>query len=301
MSLFGELKRRNFQRVLAVTAIVLMINPVSAAPGVETHEETRRVSERYLELELAGDYDALKDIYAKDMVFFDPTGDVFPGPVSQGTVTGVDAIIAMQKGWGLAEQDFKVDQAFFVGEYAMHRGTLTVRYKGGTEYFPFPFVTVHRVSDGKLTERTDFGEYIQTFRLGDQWDANTQSTREVADGALAAYLGADLETTAELAAEDIQFQDPTSKVFGPPAGELYQGRDELIDRRRQIYENVRDFDLRVEKSFYTNHHAVYMGMTTYRIGERVWTQPAVFVFEVRDGRVTRQWDFVDYTVGPGNG
>ena len=25
---------------------------------------------------------------------------------------------------------------------------------------------------------------------------------------------------------------------------------------------------------------------------------AVFVIEVRDGRVTRQWDFVDYSVGP---
>ena len=36
---------------------------------------------------------------------------------------------------------------------------------------------------------------------------------------------------------------------------------------------------------------------TLRNGVR-YEQPAVFVVEVRDGRVTRHWDFVDYTVGP---
>lgn len=42
-----------------------------------------------------------------------------------------------------------------------------------------------------------------------------------------------------------------------------------------------------------------MGTTTYTTArEQRFAQPAVFVFEVREGKVTRQWDFVDYTVGP---
>jgi ketosteroid isomerase-like protein len=179
---------------------------------------------------------------------------------------------------------------------------LTVRYSNGEQRFPIPFVTIHRVVDGRVTERLDFGEYIETFDLGDAFDANTSSTKEVADRALQAYLDGDLETTREVSDPDIQFQDPTSKVFGPPSGELYQGRDELLRRRTQIYENIKGFNLEVETSFVANHHAVYMGQTTYTIANGTkFRQPAVFVFEVRGGKVTRQWDFVDYTVGPVEG
>jgi len=40
------------------------------------------------------------------------------------------------------------------------------------------------------------------------------------------------------------------------------------------------------------------GRTTYTIGNQSYDQPALFVVEVRDGLVTGQWDFVDYTVPP---
>jgi hypothetical protein len=117
------------------------------------------------------------------------------------------------------------------------------------------------VVEGRITERIDFGEYIESLGRGNEFDGTTASTREVADRALRAYLDGDLDTQAELFAPDIQFQDPTSRVYGPPSGQLYQGADELLRRRRQIYPGVSDFNR-------------------------------------RDGKVTRQWDFVDYTVGP---
>jgi len=296
--------RRSVRFWVSLSVLGLALGPgaASAHQGGALAQKTAAVSERYLELDLAGELDALLEVYAADAVFFDPTGDVFRGPVSQGPVIGAETIVAMQKGWGLAEQALKVDAAFAVGEYALHRGMLTVRYSNGEQRFPIPFVTIHRVVDGRVTERLDFGEYIETFDLGDAFDANTSSTKEVADRALQAYLDGDLETTREVSDPDIQFQDPTSKVFGPPSGELYQGRDELLRRRTQIYENIKGFNLEVETSFVANHHAVYMGQTTYTIANGTkFRQPAVFVFEVRGGKVTRQWDFVDYTVGPVEG
>ena len=160
-------------------------------------------------------------------------------------------------------------------------------------------MTVLRARDGRIIERTDFGEYIQSFQLGERFAPNTVSTAEIAARYLGAYLNEDIETTAELVSPDVVFQDPTSQVFGPPSGELYSGAEELLARRRRIYSSISDFTFDVEESFVANHHAVYMGSVRYTIASgATYEQPAAFVIEVRDGRVSRHWDFVDYTVGP---
>lgn len=266
-------------------------------PGLSA-QTTDEVVARYIDLNFSQRYDELIDLYAPDAVFHDPTGDVFEGPVSEGPVRGASSIIAMQKSWGLAETRWEIDASFSVGQYNLRRGILNVRYQGSDQWIPIPLVTVLRVVDGRIAERTDFGDYTEPFGLSG-FDEATASTRDVAGRALRAYLDGDVETQIALSAEDIQFQDPTSRVYGPPSGELYQGVDVLAARRRQIYVNVSDFDLDVEKEFVGNHHAVFMGTTTYTVrGGQRFEQPAVFVFEVRDGKVTRQWDFVDYTVGP---
>jgi ketosteroid isomerase-like protein len=158
---------------------------------------------------------------------------------------------------------------------------------------------VLRAVDGHITERTDFGEYIESFGLGKRFQQTTEDTRQTAMLYLRAYLGGDLDTQEALVASDVIFQDPTSKIYGPPSGEVYRGREALIARRRQIYESITGFDLQIDESFVANHHAVYMGTVTYTVGENAhYAQPAVFVLEVRDGKVVRHWDFVDYTVGP---
>jgi ketosteroid isomerase-like protein len=282
-------------RLARFVALTLAVSPA----GLLAQQSTRSVTDRYIELTFSQQYDALLDLYAADASFHDPTGDVFRGPVAEGPVQGADAIVSMQKGWGLAETVFDVQASFTVGEYSLYRGTLNTRYEGADSWTAIPFVTVLRVVEGRILERTDFGEYVESFALGSGFQANTDATNKIASQYLRAYLDGDVNTQAALASVDIIFQDPTSRVYGPPSGELYQGLDVLIARRNQIYESVSDFDFEVAESFVANHHAVFMGTTTYtlRAGQR-FAQPAVFVVEVRDGKVTRHWDFVDYTVGP---
>jgi len=287
------------RRLNAALAVVLLLAPTHLMAQNAATEMTRTVSQQYLDLDTSLKFDALADVYAPDAQFLDPTGEVFPGIVSQGTIKGAKTIIELQKSWGLTGVDFDIDASFFVGEYALHRGTYNTQFSSSDTWTPIPFITIHRVQNERITERLDFGEYIESFGLGDQFNTTTETTRTVAQTYLRAYLDRDFDTQTELAAADIQFQDPTAQIFGPPMGELFQSAETLIDRRKQVFQNIQAFDLEVEKSFVANHHAVYMGTTTYTLasGQR-YAQPAVFIIEVRDGKVTQHWDFVDYTVGP---
>ena len=65
-----------------------------------------------------------------------------------------------------------------------------------------------------------------------------------------------------------------------------------------MYRQVVGIFFEAAESFYTNSHAVYMGTVRYTKDGSAYAQPGAIVIEVRDGKVTRQWDFVDYTVGP---
>ncbi|MEM8934654.1 MAG: nuclear transport factor 2 family protein [Acidobacteriota bacterium] len=255
------------------------------------------VAERYLETTFGRDYDALMGLYAADAVFHDPTADVFQGPVSEGPVRGAAAIVAMQKSWGLGDVDFQPDDAFTVGEHTLHRGTLTVAYAGSEQRYAIPFVNVLRVVDGRVVERLDFAEYVETFDLGDAFEATSAATRQVADPYLAAYLEGDLDTQSALMAATIHFQDPTAAIVGGDAP--IDGAEKLLASRRAMYSSVASFELDVAEQFVSNHHAVYMGTVRYQLtsGQR-FEQPAVAVIEVHDGKVTRHWDFVDYDVPP---
>lgn len=282
--------------LLLVTSAASMLLPVEGG-GQAT--STRAVADRYLALTFNQEYDALLDVYAEDATFFDPTGEVFAGPVADGPLQGADAIVALQKSWGLQGSEFDVDTSFSVGEYSLHRGSLRVRYDAAGPWTEFPFVTVLRVRSGRVIERTDFGAYVESFHLGERFRDAADETRTVAAEYLRAYLDADLDAQRRLLAPDARFQDPTAQVYGPNSGQPLIGADQILRKRAQTFQNVTDFDLDVSASFVSYHHAVYMGTTKYtlRNGAR-YEQPAIFVIEVRDGHVTRHWDFVDYSVGP---
>lgn len=282
------------QVILSVATLTALL--VNADNGAAV-ANVRQVSEHYLQLDNHQRYDELLSVYQTNARFVDPTADVFPGPIGKGPLIGAQAIVAEQKRWGLAEQQFAIDGSFAVGDIVLRHGVLKVRYQDSTQFIPIPFVTIHRIVDGKIAERTDFGEYIQSFGLGDRFTENTKATQDIANRYLQAYLAADLALQRELSAEDIVFQDATAAVFGNGAGQAIVGRAALMQKRQHTFAKVSHFGLQVDHSFVANHHAVFIGTTTYTIAGKTWTQPAVFVFEVKDGKVTRQWDFVDYSVG----
>lgn len=286
-------------RILALLALALVApGAVGDARAQAPGADTRTVTDRYIELTFQRRYDDLRDLYADDAVFFDPTGDVFAGRVADGPVHGGEAIVALQKSWGIADARFDPDAVFTVGEYSVYRGTLDVRFEDSSASYAVPFLTVLRARDGRVVQRTDFGEYVESFGLGDGFDATTKSTRAVADRYLAAYTGGDLAAQTELVAADVRFQDPTARIFGPGSGRLFESADELLARRHQIYAAIGAFTFDVEDSFAANHHAVYWGTVRYAAGGSRYAQPAVMIVEVHDGLVTRHWDFVDYSVGP---
>ena len=281
-----------------VLAFLILLSCFPYLTSAQNHT-TKDVSLQYLKFDSEINYVGMETILADDMVFSDPTGDVFNGPVSKGPVHGSAAILQMMRGWGLGEVRFEPDFSFYAGEYALHRGTYNVKYAGAPQWYAIPFVTIHRIRDGKVIERTDFGEYIESFGLGSGFDENTESTTSIARQYLQAYLDIDLDLQAKLMSPSIQFQDPTAQMFGPPMGSIFESEEGLLEVRKQIFENLTDFDFEIESEFAANHHAVFMGTITYKIGsEETYRQPAVFVMEVRDGEVTRHLDYVDYTVGP---
>lgn len=293
------MKRKTYLIPLAVALIQSSLYLGFAVAQVTTG--TRAVADRYIELTFSRQYDALNEIYAENVVFEDPTADVFQGPIAEGPIQGAETVIAMQKSWGLDDTTFELEGSFTAGQYSLYRGILKTGYPATenrpAQRFDIPFVTILRVEDTRIAERLDFGEYVQSFRLGDAFDENTESTRDVADRYRDAYLSGDLTTQAWLMHDDIVFQDPTARVIGEAEGSPIEGAKTLIKRRRPMYEGVDSFELQIDRSFYANHHAVYMGTVSYRLktGPK-FVQPGVLALEVRDGKVRRHWDFVDYSV-----
>ncbi len=274
----------------------MVVGMVVALPAAVAGQTTpREIALAYEELTLNQRYDELLAAYAPDVVFWDPTADVFEGPVGAGPVRGAQAIVALERSWGVDAFDLDVRRSFTSGSVTVIQGTLGVRYGPAAPWIQLPFVTTLRVANGKVAERTDFAEYIESFGLGDDFDANTESTRDVAARYLKAYLDMDFEGQDALLHDDAEFEDPTV----PRGGGLLKGRDVIVDRRRATFQSVSAFGLDVDESFVANHHAVFIGTTTYTLANGTpYAQPAVFVVEVKDGKVTRHWDFVDYTVGP---
>lgn len=270
--------------------------PASAQSPLK--EQTAEVSQRYLALDAERDYNKLRDLYADDATFYDPTGDVFQGAVAQGIVRGGDAVTALQRSWGLSGIDFQPELSFYVGQYAIHRGIFKAQFEGSSTWISIPFITIHHVVDGRIQSRMDFGEYIQSFGLGNDFDAATSETAKVAPAYLEAYFKEDFNQQRTFLDENATFQDPTAKVFGPKSGIEFSDAESIVERRKEVFQNISDFGMDIEKQFVANHHAVFIGKIKYKTASGTqYEQDGVIVIEVRGGKVTRHWDFVDYSAG----
>ena len=275
-----------------------------AATGLgTTADSTETIAARYLALTFAQQYDALEDVYAKDVFFIDPTGDVWNGPGSKG-VHGADNLIALQKSWGLTSADFAIDEQFAVGEYALFRGQLTWTMRNSHDGVTTDFMTIIRVVDGKVAERHDYGNYLGAFggSMSDEIHANAETSEDVGAKYFHAYLDQRHDVMERLYATEVSFQDPTAAYIGGPSS-VYQGRDSVVVMMDRVFQAISHFTFDVEDAWFSNHHAVFMGTVRFTLVAAAAGTPedvtfdhsAVFVITVVDGLVVAHRDFVDYS------
>jgi len=286
-----------------VTASAFILLLAAAGLG-QSADSTETIAARYLGLTFAQQYDALTDIYAEDVFFVDPTGDVWQGSVARG-LRGADKLIALQKSWGLTSAEFAVDEQFAVGEYALFRGQLTWTTRNNPDGVTTDFMTVIRVVDGKVTERHDYGNYLRAFggSMSDAIHTNAKTSEDVGARYFQAYLDQRHDVMEQLYGLEVSFQDPTAAYFGGPSSALYQGRDSVVAMMDRVFQSISRFTFDVTAAWFSNHHAVFMGTTRFTLTAAAAGTPkdvtfehsAVFVVTVVDGQVVAHRDYVDYS------
>ena len=277
---------------------------VVAANLVATSDSTEVIAAHYLDLTFSQQYDALTDVYAEDVYFVDPTGDVWNGPGSKG-VHGSEKLIALQKSWGLTSADFAIDEQFAVGEYALFRGQLTWTTRANPDGVTTDFMTVIRVVDGKVSERHDYGNYLRAFggSMSEGIHTAAKTSKDIGGEYFQAYLDQRHDVMEQLYAAEVSFQDPTAAYFGGPSSTLYQGRDSVVMMMDRVFQSISNFTFDVTEAWVSNHHAVFIGTTRFTLAAAAAGAPkdvtfkhsAVFIITVVDGRVVAHRDFVNYS------
>lgn len=286
-----------------MTALVSTVLIAAAGLGPAA-DSTETIAARYLELTFTLQYDALRDVYAEDVFFIDPTGDVWQGSLGQG-LRGAGEVIALQKSWGLTSADFAIDEQFAVGEYALFRGQLSWTTRNNPDGVTTDFMTVIRVVGGRVAERHDYGNYLRAFddSMSDAIHANAEKSELIGNKYFHAYLDQQHDTMEQLYGYEVSFQDPTAAYFGGPSSALYRGRDSVVAMMNRVFQPISRFAFDVEDAWFSNHHAVFMGTVRFTLRAAAAGTPedltlehsAVFVVTVVDGRVVAHRDFVDYS------
>jgi ketosteroid isomerase-like protein len=275
---------------------------LALAGGLAPSDSTEAVASRYLELTFDQQYDALREIYADDVLFVDPTGDFWGGTLAEG-VRGSETVIDLQKSWGLTSADFQIQEQFAVGEYAVFRGILTWTTGNNPDGVTTDFMTVLRVVDDKIAERHDYGNYQRVFPGSAQALINAKATEAMGTEYFRAYLAQERDHMQTMYGESVSFQDPTAAFFGASSGARADGAEAIIAMMNRAFEPISDFEFDVDESWVSNHHVLFMGTCRYTLaGSAIGTatdvtfeHSAVFVITVVDGKVTAHRDFVDYS------
>jgi hypothetical protein len=261
------------------------------------------VAERYMELTLAGDVDGAADLYAPDVLFIDPTTDVFNFDLAMG-LEGPEAVTAVQRSWGIDVMSLNVTRSFVSGRHALYYGPLTVQYQAGTTAGPMPFVTVLKVADGQVVERTDFGDYVgYTDRVGKgEAGATGAALVRTATEYMNAYGEMRFEDWRELYGPSPVFQDPTLEVFGEEADAPRIGADAIVSWFTDNVDGTLAFDVSIEDAFYTPSHAVFLSTVRSTVdGESVGGPegpvqvevPMVTALTFEAGKIVGHRDFWD--------
>ena len=125
----------------------------------------------------------------------------------------------------------------------------------------------------------------------------SEATALVAEAYFAAYIGRNWDELEPLLAEDASFQDPTAThVFGGVASD---GRAAMMERFRQGYAGISHMEFATTRRIISGDVAIYEGGLDWGLdlgdGTLVASiTPMVIILTVRDGKVAKHRDYVDY-------
>ncbi len=269
--------------------------PEKPVRPVAGRADVTRVTGQYHDLILARRLDETRALVHDDLFFIDPTADIFPGELSKG-LRGADDIIALQKTWGTTPWSWERSVEFVSGNHAVAYGVLK---PDATRVMPF--VNILRVEDGLITERIDYGDYAgftRTLESG-QAGAGLQDVADTGRAYVAAYAAVDLDAIGGLLAEDADFQDPTTDIFGTGSEALITGRDAIVGNLRTSLVGLQDFTLEVQDAFFTPSHAVFITELSWvhpqQQGSKLFLAniraPLVIALRIEDGKVVSHRDF----------
>ncbi|MCZ6836061.1 MAG: nuclear transport factor 2 family protein, partial [Planctomycetota bacterium] len=243
--------------------------------------------------------ESASELLSPDLFMIDPTAIVFGGPLATG-IKGRDKIVALINSWNINEMNFDQEVVFWCGEFACAAGTLSYTIDGALPIKDVPFANILRVKDGKIIERTDYGDYTQSFT---EPPASPEPDLEsIATKYLLAYLEMRYKDLALLLDEKAVFIDPTSAILGQ--GAPREGRSNILNTFQNAFGVVLEFDFVQKRTFFFQNHAVFAGTTRYAMAgaalglqkERVEFEgiPMLIVLEIVGGKVVKHTEYADY-------
>ncbi len=260
----------------------------------EPANPTVEIADRYLQLAFAeNDEVAATAMVTEDVLFMDPTTEVWGSPASTG-VRGRDAFLALQKSWGIEEISYDTTTRLVSGTHSLHAGRLSYKLEGQPLIRDVPFITMLRVREGAIVSRLDFGDY-DDIALKAPVDSSELSG--IAHEYLAAYEKGDLDTMGGLLSDQAVFVDVHSDDLG--AGEPVQGRAGITGRIGEQRAEIRGLDFELSPFITSLHHVVFVGECELETKAHTRAQgeflkvrfPLWIMLKVVDGEVVEHRDF----------
>jgi len=264
---------------------------------------TREVAEAFRDdVLLARDFEAAVHLCAPDFVFSDPTVGSYDPALSQG-IRGRGPALEEMKGYGIRSASLALELDFTAGPYAVFYGRLSTH--GASTVVDAPFLTVLRVDDERVAERTDYGDYDQLLPAEQRIDGLvTQRDHplvKTAEAYLDAYARREVAELSALLRERATFHDPTAIVVG--GGQIHSGRSEIAERLSQSFAETSDYRFAPSSRFFFGDHALFAGTSSYSVpgappgsdGDAVrFEVPLVVVLRIQDGLVVRHTEYAGH-------
>jgi len=283
------------------TLCLLLPLALSTAPQDDTTDIARAYVEEVMENR---DYEAAEILTSEDIFFRDPTSLGMGLGLAEG-IHGRDALIEVQKQFKLVRAKMAPKHEFSSGPYHCVLGEFSSWAAGASYPSSFPLLTILKVEDGQIVERTDFGDYgvLNPKNQTPEAIAKELGTPQVqaAKAYVKAYGERDYDAMLALAAEEVVFQDRTAVRIG--SGTPVQGRERFSHMLRSVLGNLSSFSIQIDTEYFHGNYAVFAGEVSYAFpGAQVGlsaesfgvTHELAIVLEFKDGKIIRHDDLADY-------